>query len=74
MSYIRRQGPTKGRYKYSIFEDLTTLTFSKMRALAADARVAASWTAHGQIRYRLVDDPTVRRVSNVLDPLSKILG
>ncbi len=45
-----------------------------MRALAADTRVAASWTAYGQIRYRLVDDPTVRRVGNVLDPLSKILG
>jgi hypothetical protein len=67
-------GPTKGRYKYSIFEDLTAITFSKMRALATDARVAASWTAHGQIRYRLVDDPTVRRVANVFDPLSKILG
>jgi hypothetical protein len=67
-------GPTKGRYKFSIFEDLTALTFAKMRALAADTRVAASWTAHGQIRYRLVDDPTVRRVGNVLDPLSKILG
>jgi hypothetical protein len=45
-----------------------------MRALAADARVAASWTAHGQIRYRLVDDPTLRRVNNVLDLLNKILG
>jgi len=67
-------GPTKGHYKYSVFEDLTALTFAKMRALAADARVAASWTAHGQIRFRLVDDPTVRRVSSVLDPLSKILG
>jgi hypothetical protein len=67
-------GPTKGRYKFSIFEDLTSLTFSKMRALATDARVAACWTAHGQIRYRLVDDPTVKRVTNVLDPLSKILG
>jgi hypothetical protein len=67
-------GPTKGRYKFSIFEDLTSLTFSKMRALATDARVAACWTARGQIRYRLVDDPTVKRVTNVLDPLSKILG
>jgi hypothetical protein len=57
-----------------VFEDLTALTFSKMRALAADARVAASWTARGQIRYRLVDDPTVKKVNNVLDPVSKILG
>jgi hypothetical protein len=67
-------GPSKGRYRYSIFEDLTAITFAKMRALAADDRVAASWTAHGQIRYRLVDDPTIRRVTNVLAPLDKILG
>jgi hypothetical protein len=67
-------GPTKGRYRYSIFEDLTAITFAKMRALAADDREAASWTAHSQIRYRLVDDPTIRRVTNVLAPLDKILG
>jgi hypothetical protein len=67
-------GPSKGRYCYSVFEDLTAITFAKMRALAADDRVAASWTAHGQIRYRLVDDPTIRRVANVLAPLDKILG
>jgi hypothetical protein len=67
-------GPNKGRYKYSLFEDLTALTFTKMRALAADPRVAASWTSHGQIRYRLLDDPTVRKVNSVLDPLDKILG
>ncbi len=67
-------GPTKGRYKYSIFEDLTALTFAKMRALAADPRVAASWTSYEQIRCRLLDDPTIRRVNIVIDPLDKILG
>jgi hypothetical protein len=67
-------GPNRGRYKYSLFEDLTALTFSKMRALAANARVTASWTSHGQIRYRLLDDPTVRKVACVLDPVDKILG
>jgi hypothetical protein len=70
----RADGPSKGRYLYSIYEDLTALTFAKMRALATDDRVAAAWTSHGQIRYRLVDDPTIRRVSNVLAPLDKILG
>jgi hypothetical protein len=70
----RADGPSKGRYLYSIYEDLTALTFAKMRALAADDRVAASWTSHGQIRYRLVDDPTIRRVTNVMAPLDKILG
>jgi hypothetical protein len=67
-------GPNRGRYKFSLFEDLTALTFSKMRALSADPRVAASWTSHGQIRYRLLEDPTVRKVTCVLDPVDKILG
>jgi hypothetical protein len=67
-------GPQKDRYKFLIFEDLTSLTFSKMRALAADPRVAASWSSYGQIRYRLTDDPTIRRVGNVMDSIEKILG
>jgi hypothetical protein len=45
-----------------------------MRVLETNTKVAASWTAHRQIRYRLMDDPTVRRVNNVLDLLNKILG
>ncbi len=67
-------GPSNGRYLYSIFEDLTALTFAKMRALAADDRVAANWTSHGQIHYRLVDDPTIRNFTNVMAPMDKILG
>jgi hypothetical protein len=67
-------GPSKDRYKFLIFEDLTALTFSKMQALAADPRVAASWSSYGQIRYRLTDDPTIRKVANVLDTVEKILG
>ncbi len=57
-----------------LFEDLTSLTFQKMRALSSDSRVAASWSSDGQIRYRLVDDPTIRRVSNVMDSVDKILS
>jgi hypothetical protein len=67
-------GPMKERYKYLLFEDLTKLTFSKMRALAQDPGVAACWSANGQLRYRLVDDPTVRRVKDVLDPVARILA
>jgi hypothetical protein len=67
-------GPAKDRYKYLVFEDLTALSFAKMRALAADSRVAASWSSYGQIRYRLNDDPTIRRVGNVMDSVDKILG
>jgi hypothetical protein len=67
-------GPLRGKYVFQIFEDLTKTTFQKMRALAADGRVDASWSANGQLRFRLVGDPTVRRVANILDPVSKILG
>jgi hypothetical protein len=67
-------GPLRGKYVYQIFEDLTRTSFQKMRALAVDERVDACWSANGQLRYRLVGDPTVRRVANILDPISKILG
>jgi hypothetical protein len=66
-------GPQKDRFKYPIFEDLTRLNFAKMRALAADFRVAAAWSSNGQIRYRVGNDPTVRRVRNVLESVDKIL-
>jgi hypothetical protein len=64
----------KDRYKFLLFEDLTKLTFAKMRALALDPRVAACWSANGQLRYRLVDDSTIRRVKDVLDSVDSILS
>jgi FtsZ-binding cell division protein ZapB len=67
-------GPLKDRYRYLIFEDLTGLSFRKMREVAADERVAACWSANGQLRYRLVDDPAVRKIANPLDSVEKILG
>jgi hypothetical protein len=50
----------KDRYCYLFFEDLTKLTFGKMRAIALDPSVAACWSVNGQLRYRLVDDPTIK--------------
>jgi hypothetical protein len=67
-------GPMKDRYRYLVFEDLTKLTFAKMRAIALDPSVAACWSANGQLRYRLVDDPTIRRVHDVLDTVAHILA
>jgi hypothetical protein len=63
--------PAKDRYKFLAFEDLAALMFAKMWALAADSRVAASSPAYGQIRYRLMDDPNIRRVGNIMDFTSK---
>jgi hypothetical protein len=67
-------GPHKDRFKFQLFEDLTGTNFKKMRALAADERVAACWSAGGQIRFRLLDDTAIKRVDNVFDPIDKIIG
>jgi hypothetical protein len=67
-------GPLKDRYKYQLFEDLTGTNFKKMRAMAADERVAACWSAGGQLRFRLLDDNTIRRVDNIFDPIDKIIS
>ncbi len=50
------------------------LSFAKMRELAADSRVGDSWSSYGQIRFRLTDDPTIRKVGNILDSVDKIIG
>jgi hypothetical protein len=57
-----------------VFEDLTSTNFKKMRALASDDRIAACWSTGGQLRFRLLDDPTIRKVSCVFDPIDKIIG
>jgi hypothetical protein len=67
-------GPHRDRYRYQVYEDLTSSNFKKMRALAADDRIAACWSAGGQLRFRLTDNPTVRKVANVFDSIDKIIG
>jgi hypothetical protein len=62
------------RYLYSFFEDLTWTTIMKMKALAADERVATCWTSNGNIRYKLVDSQVVKKVNWVLNPVDKILN
>ncbi len=63
-----------GRYSYPFFEDLTKLNFGKMRALAVHPRVDACWSTGGQLRYKLKDNTTVFRVSNILDTVENILS
>jgi hypothetical protein len=64
----------KDHHRYLVFEDLTRLTFGKMRAIALDPSVAACWSVNSQLHYRLVDDPTIRRVRDVLDTMANILA
>jgi hypothetical protein len=62
------------RFLYSFFDDLTRMNFQKMKALAADERVASCWAANGHIKYKLVDSQVVKKVSCVLDTVDQILS
>ena len=63
-----------GRYVYPFFEDLTKMTFTKMRDIAAHPSVAACWSSRGQLRYKLKDNPMVKKVGCVMDTVDEILG
>ena len=62
-----------GRYIFPFFEDLTVITFKKMRAIAAHPEVAACWSSRGQLRFKLKGSETVKKVSNLLDTVDNIL-
>ena len=66
-------GRRVGRYKYPLYDDLSKPNLAKMRAIAQDERVQACWTVNGQIRFKLKNSETVKRVNSILDPLDKIL-
>ena len=63
-----------GRYVYPFFEDLTKLTFTKMREIAAHPTVGACWSSRSHLCYKLMDNPTVKKVSCVMDTVDEILG
>lgn len=62
-----------GRYLYPLYDDLTKLNLAKMKAIGQDERVQACWTVNGQIRFKLHDSPTVRKVSSVFDSIDSII-
>jgi hypothetical protein len=65
----------EGRFIFPFHEDMTSLNYKKMKAIAADDRVLACWSINGQLRYRLHTKPDeVRKVVSVFDPISTILG
>lgn len=53
---------------YPIYEDLTRDTFSLYKRIMADERSVSVWSIRGQIRYKLSDSDTVKKVDNVYLP------
>ena len=68
------QETSRPRFLYQIFDDLTRTNFQKMKALGDDKRVHQCWATNGQLKFRLVDSDIIRKVSNVFDPIHKIVS
>ncbi len=62
----------KGMYSYPFYEDLTKTACTKMRALNNDPRVHSCWSINGQLRIKLANSNTVKRVYSVFDTVDKI--
>jgi hypothetical protein len=61
------------RHLYPFHDDLTKDTYKKMVQLQGDPRVQSCWSAGGSLRYRLVDNPAIKRVASVYMSNDEIL-
>ena len=62
-----------GKFAYPIYEDLSPITYAKMRELATSGKTTTCWTTNGNIRFKLPDDETVHRVSSVFLSVADII-
>ena len=56
-----------------LVEDLTQATHKALTAISKSKAAGKVWTIDGTIKFTLGDDPTVRTVKSVFDPLNKML-
>ena len=54
-----------GKFAYPIYQDLTAINYGKLRELNASEKTAVCWTTNGLIRYKLVGDEVVYKVSTI---------
>ena len=59
---------------YPIYDDLTRDAFTLMRALNSHRSVQSCWSAGGVIKYRLIDDSIIRRVSSIYASVESIIA
>lgn len=70
----RSGGPDgRGRYAFPVYEDLTRANFSKMRELSQHEKVQSCWSINGQLRFKLVDSPTIHKVASVFETTEQII-
>jgi hypothetical protein len=70
----RSRDPGHGKLMFSIFEDLTRATFSKMRAISQHEAVENCWSVSGTLRYKLVNDPVIYKVKSIFATVEQIIA
>ena len=64
-----------GVKRYVMVEDLTSPTYSLLKALQDHSGVAKAWTIEGRIRFARTDKPnTVIKVKSVYEHVEKIVS
>lgn len=66
--------PERQRQLYPFYDDLTKAAAHKLSELQADDRVQSCWTINGQIRYKLKNSESVKKVKSVFDPIQSIIS
>ena len=62
-----------GSYCFPFYEDLTRANFLMMRAIGAHKDVQQCWSINGQLKFKMVDSTTVKKVSTIYDTVDNII-
>ena len=62
-----------GKYCFPFYKDLTKANFLMMRAIGAHKDVQSCWSINGQLKFKMVDSTTVRKVSSIYDTVDNII-
>jgi hypothetical protein len=62
------------RPAFSIFEDLTGITFRQLKEIKKSEQVQSAWTVNGVIKFKLVNSETIHKVSSIHETIDDFLS
>jgi hypothetical protein len=64
---------SRSRPAYSIFEDLTGITFRQLKEFKKSEQVQSAWTVNGVIKLKLTNSDTIHKVSSIHETIDDFL-
>jgi hypothetical protein len=65
---------SRTRPAYSIFEDLTGITFRQLKEFKKSENVQSAWTVNGTIKFKLINSDTIHKVSSIHETIDDFLS